>query len=64
LWASEPFWCVTPALSVKPSSKDFFALSQAPPPDVIETATKRPVTMTPKSIAPTAEKACDLPAIQ
>src|SRR3954468_10671806 len=56
LWASEPLppkW---------PSSMYFLALSQAPPPEVIEIATNRPVTMTPKSIAPTAENAADLPA--
>jgi outer membrane protein assembly factor BamE (lipoprotein component of BamABCDE complex) len=28
----EPFSCLTPSLSTKPSSKDFLALSQAPPP--------------------------------
>jgi hypothetical protein len=39
-------------------------LSQAPPPAVIEMATKRPVTMTPMSIAPSAEKAAPAPAIQ
>src|ERR1700716_2578314 len=39
----------------------FLALSQAPPPEVIEIATNRPVTITPSSIAPTAENAaaCD-----
>jgi len=50
--------------STKPSSKDFFALSQAPPPEVIEMATKMPVTITPSSMAPTAEKAWLLPAIR
>ncbi|MND01560.1 hypothetical protein D3C83_205930 [compost metagenome] len=64
LWASEPLRCVTPWLSVKPSSNDFLALSQAPPPAVIEIATKRPVTMTPISIAPSAEKPAAAPAIQ
>ena len=39
----------------------FLALSQAPPPEVIEIATNRPVTMTPSSMAPTAENAADLP---
>src|SRR5258707_731401 len=39
----------------------FLALSHAPPPEVIEIATNRPVTMTPSSIAPTAENAADLP---
>ena len=33
----------------------FLALSQAPPPDVMEMATNRPVTMVPSSIAPNAE---------
>src|SRR5471030_330609 len=57
LWASEPFppkW---------PSSMYFLALSQAPPPAVIEMATKMPVTITPSSIAPTAAKASARPAI-
>src|SRR5260370_36250713 len=40
----------------------FLALSHAPPPEVIEIATNRPVTMTPSSMAPTAENAADLPA--
>ena len=35
----------------------FLALSQAPPPVVIETATKKPFTITPSSIAPSAAKA-------
>ena len=35
----------------------FFALSQAPPPEVIEIATNRPVTITPSSIAPA--RLCD-----
>src|SRR5690349_22430124 len=58
LWASEPLppkW---------PSSMYFLALSHAPPPAVIEIATNRPLTMTPRSIAPRAEKAAPLPAIQ
>src|SRR6185437_13195639 len=57
LWASEPLppWC--------PSSMYFLALSQAPPPEVIEMATKMPVTITPSSMAPTAAKASALPAI-
>jgi len=38
------------------------ALSQAPPPEVIEIATKRPVTITPSSIAPTDENAADFAA--
>ena len=42
---------------MKPSSNDFLALSQAPPPDVIEMATKRPLTMTPSSEAPSAANA-------
>src|SRR5512143_3520173 len=45
-----------------PSSMYFFALSQAPPPDVIEIATNSPVTMVPSSIAPSAAKAASLPA--
>jgi len=44
-------------LVVNPSSKLFLALSQAPPPDVIEMATKSPLTMTPRSEAPKAAKA-------
>src|SRR3954471_22024655 len=40
-WASEPL----PPYA--PSSIDFFALSQAPPPEVIEIARKRPVTIVP-----------------
>src|SRR5919112_1852189 len=57
LWASDPLppW--------GPSSMYFLALSQAPPPVVIETATKKPVTITPSSIAPSAEKAAALPAM-
>ena len=35
----------------------FFALSQAPPPEVIEIATKSPVTIVPSSMAPSALKA-------
>src|SRR5436190_19768023 len=46
-----------PSLSTKPSSKLFLALSQAPPPEVIETATNRPLTITPSSDAPSAAKA-------
>ncbi len=41
----------------------FLALSQAPPPAVIEMATNRPLTMTPSSMAPSAEKAAPLPPI-
>src|SRR6266852_5287126 len=41
---------------------NFLALSQAPPPEVIEIATNRPVTITPSSMAPTEENAADLPA--
>ncbi|MNN76648.1 hypothetical protein D3C81_1930480 [compost metagenome] len=36
------------------------ALSQAPPPEVIEMATNRPVTITPISMAPRAAKALAL----
>src|SRR5258705_407558 len=42
----------------------FLALSQAPPPDVIEIATNKPVTITPKSIAPSALSPAVVPAIQ
>ena len=42
---------------------NFFALSQAPPPAVIDIATKRPVMITPKSIAPTADRAATWPPI-
>src|SRR5262245_59012778 len=48
LWASEPlppWW---------PSSMYFLALSQAPPPVVIEIATNRPVTIVPMSTPPSA----------
>src|SRR3954447_27080067 len=45
-WASEPF----PPYA--PSSIDFFALSQAPPPEVIAIARKRPVTIVPISRPP------------
>jgi predicted ATPase len=38
----------------------FLALSQAPPPEVIEMATNRPVTITPISMAPSAAKALAL----
>ena len=38
----------------------FLALSHAPPPEVIEMATNRPVTITPSSIAPEALKAIRL----
>ena len=48
---------LTPALSMKPSSKLFLALSHAPPPEVIEMATNRPLTMTPSKEAPRAAKA-------
>ena len=44
----------------EPSSMYFLALSQAPPPEVIEMATNRPVTMTPRSDAPSAAKPADL----
>jgi hypothetical protein len=37
--------------------EDFLALSQAPPPEVIEMATNRPLTITPSSEAPSAAKA-------
>ena len=48
LWASEPLppWA--------PSSMYFLALSQAPPPVVMEMATKSPVTMAPSSTPPRA----------
>src|SRR3954469_4273563 len=46
-WASEPL----PPYA--PSSISFFALSQAPPPEVIEIARKRPVTIVPISRPPT-----------
>ena len=36
----------------------FLALSQAPPPEVIEMATNRPETITPSSRAPSAAKPC------
>src|SRR5438105_2913036 len=50
--------CASEPLPPKwPSSMYFLALSQAPPPEVIEMATKRPVTITPISIAPTADSA-------
>ena len=39
------------------------ALSQAPPPAVIDTATKRPVIITPNNIAPTAANAATCPPI-
>jgi hypothetical protein len=41
----------------------FLALSQAPPPVVMDTATKKPVTITPSSIAPSEENAAALPPI-
>ena len=40
----------------------FFALSHAPPPEVIEIATKMPVTIVPSSIAPSAPNAAALAA--
>ena len=45
------------------SSMYFLALSQAPPPAVIETATNRPVIITPNNIAPTDAKAATCPPI-
>src|SRR5580765_6387573 len=45
-WASEPF------PPYRPSSIDFFALSQAPPPEVMAIARKRPVTIVPISRPP------------
>src|SRR6201999_16719 len=57
LWASEPLppkW---------PSSMYFLALSHAPPPEVIEMATNKPVTITPISMAPSALKACALSCV-
>ncbi len=56
LCASEP---LPPKL---PSSMYFLALSQAPPPEVIEMATNSPVTITPISMAPRAAKPSVLPA--
>src|ERR1044072_8180322 len=47
-WASEPL----PPNA--PSSMSFFALSHAPPPEVIITAKNRPTTMTPMSRPPRA----------
>ena len=41
----------------------FFALSQAPPPAVIDTATNKPVIITPSNIAPTAASAATCPPI-
>ena len=41
----------------------FLALSQAPPPAVIDTATNKPVMITPKSIAPTDARAATCPPI-
>ena len=57
LWASEPLppWF--------PSSMYFYALSQAPPPAVIETATNNPVIITPSNIAPTEARAATCPPI-
>ena len=55
--ASEPF---PPKL---PSSIYFFALSQAPPPAVIEIARNSPVTITPNNMAPKAANAASFPAI-
>src|SRR5207245_8957291 len=57
LWGSEPlppWW---------PSSMYFLALSHAPPPEVIDMATKMPVTMVPSSIAPSERNAARSPAI-
>ena len=55
LCASEPF---PPKF---PSSIYFFALSQAPPPAVIETATNKPVIITPNNIAPREDNAASIP---
>ena len=41
----------------------FFALSHAPPPAVIETATNNPVIITPSNIAPTEANAATCPPI-
>ena len=60
LCASDPFSCLTPSLSTKPSSKDFLALSHAPPPEVMEIATNKPLTITPSSDAPKAAKADEM----
>ena len=57
MWASEPF---PPKL---PSSIYFFALSQAPPPAVIDIAKNKPVIITPSNIAPKEERAAPVPPI-
>ena len=46
-----------------PSSMYFLALSQAPPPEVIEIATNSPVTIVPSSIAPSDAKPAAGPAM-
>src|SRR5262249_293038 len=52
--------CASDPLPPKwPSSMYFLALSQAPPPAVMEIATNRPVTITPSNMAPTAAKASE-----
>ena len=44
-----------------PSSMYFLALSQAPPPDVIDSATNSPVTIVPSSMAPSEANAATRP---
>ena len=57
--------CVSDPFPPKfPSSIYFYALSQAPPPAVIDMATNKPVTITPRSIAPTEDKAASRPPIK
>ena len=51
---TEASWAGEPLPPWAPSSISFFALSQAPPPAVIEIAAKRPTTMTPISRPPSA----------
>ena len=41
----------------------FLALSQAPPPAVIDTATNKPVMITPNNIAPKEDNAASNPPI-
>ena len=47
-----------------PSSIYFLALSQAPPPAVIEIATNNPVIITPINMPPTADNAASIPPIE
>ena len=56
--------CASDPLPPKfPSSIYFLALSQAPPPAVIETATNNPVIITPSNIAPKDDNAASIPPI-